>query len=114
MNPFEEIPDFTKNLPEIDFPFEGVRGWLMSDGGQQTVFVEFLETIDVPEHVHSEQWEIPVSGQVDLKMDGETISRIPGQPFFIPSGKAHGALVHKGYKAIIVFNEPDRYKPKHK
>jgi len=106
------IPDFIRELPELDLPFDGIHGWLMQTGKQQVVFMVATETVDVPDHTHSEQWETPVAGQVDVRMNGVTTPHTPGMSFFVPAGVSHGALVHKGYKAIIIFNEPDRYKAK--
>ena len=79
---------------------------------QQVVFVEFGERLDVPEHAHGEQWEFVIAGKVELKIDGGTETFGPGDNFFIPAGKPHAATVHGGYKALIVFNERDRYKAK--
>ena len=106
------IPEFIQKGIEIELPLPGVRGWMIGDGRQQAVFVEFGQTIDVPEHSHAEQWEIPIAGRVDVKRRGGVETYQPGNSFFIPAGQLHGATVHAGYKAIMVFNEPDRYKPK--
>ncbi len=106
------FPEFVKDLPEIDLPIPGAKGWMVQSDGQQIVFVEFAEKVDVPEHVHSEQWEFTLEGRVDLKVNGEIVTYTAGENFFIPAGVAHGALVHAGYKAMIMFNEPDRYGPK--
>lgn len=51
----EPFPEFVKNFPEINLPIPGAKGWMIQSDGQQIVFVEFAETIDVPEHSHSEQ-----------------------------------------------------------
>jgi len=110
-DPFE-FPEFIRTLPEIEAPIAGMRGWTIPGGTKQTVFVEFVETVEVPEHSHSEQWEIPVAGRVELRMQGATTEHRTGDAFFIPAGVPHGATVHAGYKAIIMFNEPDRYRLK--
>ncbi len=75
------------------------------------VFASFDKELNVPEHKHGAQWEVVVAGQVELTMDGTTRTYRPGQHFAIPADKLHSALVHAGYKAIIVFEEKDRYKP---
>ncbi len=108
----EPFPEFVKNLPEIDLPVPGARGWMIQGAGQQVVFAQFDETVDVPEHSHSEQWEFALGGRVDLKMDGQVLTHTAGENFYIPAGKPHGATVHAGYHAMMVFNESDRYKPK--
>ena len=105
----EKFPDFVKELPQIDFPFAGVTGWLIQGGRQQVVLVEFDEDVDVPEHSHEEQWEIVVSGSVRLHMGGKETEYEAGETFFVPAGIPHAASVRAGYRAVIVFNEPDRY-----
>jgi len=106
------MPDFVRKNPEVDFPFPGVRGWLIQSDRQQTVFVEFLENVEVPEHTHADQWEFVVAGKAELHREGGTEVFEPGDNFFVPAGQPHAATVHAGYQALIVFDAPDRYQPK--
>ena len=106
------LPDFVKNNPPVAFPFAGVLGWLLQNDRQQTVFVEFTDTIEVPAHSHADQWEIVVAGRVELHRAGGTEIFGPGDNFFVPAGQEHGATVHAGYQAVIVFDAPDRYLPR--
>jgi quercetin dioxygenase-like cupin family protein len=108
----DSIPEFVKSLPEIDIPIPGARGWLLQGERHQVAFVEFSDNVEVPEHSHEDQWEIPVAGAVELNVDGDTRKYAPGDQFFLPAGKPHGARVHAGYRAIIVFDSPDRYTAK--
>ena len=105
----ERFPDFLSTLPEVDLPFPGARGWMIQGDRMQVVFAEFSADLEVPEHAHAEQWEFVVSGRAELRMQGETREYTTGQNFYIPAGVPHGATVHAGYRAMIVFNEPDRY-----
>jgi quercetin dioxygenase-like cupin family protein len=109
---YEDIPDFLQALPEVDLPFAGAHGWLLQGTGQQVVFIDFTETVDVPDHSHQEQWEFVVAGKVEFRMGGETTVHTAGDNFFVPADTLHGATVHAGYKALIVFNAPDRYLPR--
>ncbi len=104
-----EFPAFIKTNPEVDFPFAGVRGWLIKSDRQQTVFVEFTETVEVPEHTHADQWEMVIAGKAELHREGATEIFGPGDNFFVPAGQPHAATVHEGYRAVIVFDAPDRY-----
>lgn len=109
----EFFPQFIRSLPQIDLPLPGVTGWLIQGRDHQVAFVEFLETVEVPDHSHDDQWEIPVSGEVELRRaGGPTELHTAGEAFFIPAGQVHGATVHAGYRAIIAFNSPDRYQVK--
>ena len=106
------FPGFVKALPEIDLPLEGVKGWLLQGDGQQVAFFEFEDDVEVPDHSHGEQWELVVSGEVALRVEGkETVYR-KGDSFHIPTGVVHGAKVKAGYRAVAVFDQADRYKAK--
>ena len=107
-----EMPDFIMELPEIEIPIEGVTGRLLQAGSKQVVFTFFDRDVHIPEHTHAEQLEIVLEGEVELFSDGERKRYVKGERFFIPAGRPHSADVKKGYKALIVFNEPDRYSPK--
>lgn len=110
MSDKDVFPEFIRSLPQIDLPLPGVTGWLVQGQDKQVVFVEFLEMVEVPDHAHEDQWELPVSGEVELRREGGPAElHIAGQPFFIPAGQVHGATVHAGYRAIIAFTAPDRY-----
>ena len=108
----DEFPEFIRALPEIDLPFPNCRGWLMQGGQQQTVFVEFPGGLEMPEHTHAEQWEFPLAGKVTLHRGGTSTEYLPGDNFFVPADEPHGATVAPGYKAMMIFNCPDRYRPK--
>jgi mannose-6-phosphate isomerase-like protein (cupin superfamily) len=112
MTGIERFPEFVTALPEVELPFAGARGWLLQGTDQQTVFIEFSETVNVPEHEHAEQWEFALAGRVELHRQGISREYTTGENFFIPAGSPHSARVYAGYKALIVFNAPDRYKPK--
>jgi quercetin dioxygenase-like cupin family protein len=109
MSAVERFPDFIGRLPALDLPFPGVTGRVIQDAGHQVVFLDFPETIEVPEHTHEDQWEFALAGKVELRREGRTEVYGPGGQFFIPAGTPHAATVHAGYKALIVFAAPDRY-----
>jgi quercetin dioxygenase-like cupin family protein len=106
------FPDFVSSCPELELPFHGARGWLVQGEGQQVIFIEFSEAVEVPEHSHEQQWEFIVAGRVILHMEGGSREYVTGDNFFIPSGVPHGATVQAGYKALIIFNSPERFRQK--
>jgi quercetin dioxygenase-like cupin family protein len=108
----KEFPNFIRGLPEIELPISGVRGWLIQGSHHQVIFVEFDENIEFPEHTHDEQWEFPLVGRVILHIQGNSEEYHPGDNFYIPANIPHSATVFAGYKAIIIFNSPDRYSTK--
>lgn len=111
-DPMRDFPGFIKALPELDIPLDGVSGWLLQGEAQQVAFVQFGKDTIVPEHSHRAQWELVVVGEVVLKMDGKESIYTEGQSFYIPEGVPHSALVKGGYRSIIFFDQPDRYKAK--
>jgi quercetin dioxygenase-like cupin family protein len=104
-----EFPGFIRRLPEIEIGIEGVSGHLLQGAHHQVAFVHFDRDTDVPEHSHRAQWEVVITGEVRLRMGGNEETYTAGQSFFIPEGVGHGAFVHAGYRAIIVFDQSDRY-----
>jgi quercetin dioxygenase-like cupin family protein len=108
----DKFPKFITALPEIELPIPGARGWLLQGDEQQVVFVEFDEDAEVPEHTHDEQWELAITGKVVLHREGAATEYSAGDNFFIPAGAPHAGAVKARYKALIVFNSRDRYKPK--
>ena len=112
MKQVKEIPGFVKTMVEADLPFPGVHGWMLQGEKQQAVVIEFTETVDVPEHAHDEQWEFVIAGTALLKREGTEQEYGPGENFFIPAGQPHAARVNAGYRALILFNAPDRYTAK--
>jgi quercetin dioxygenase-like cupin family protein len=107
-----EFPEFIKSLPELDIPFDGVSGHLLQGESQQVAFVSFEKDTNVPEHSHRAQWEHVIEGKMVLRMNGEARTYWQGESFFIPEGVKHGAHVMAGYRAIICFDQADRYQPR--
>jgi quercetin dioxygenase-like cupin family protein len=111
MESIGEFPEFIRKMPRVALPFDGARGWLMQGEKHQAVFVEFDDETEVPEHSHAEQWEFPLAGSVRVHMGGGSVAYRPGEHFYIPAGVPHRATVSGGYRAMMLFNSPDRYKP---
>ena len=105
-------PDFIRNLPEVDVPVKGVRGWLLESGRQQVVFFEIKPDAVVPPHSHCAQWGIMLEGEMDLTIDGNTLRVEKGDHYFIPEGAKHSAQFNSPVSVIDIFDAPDRYKCK--
>jgi hypothetical protein len=112
MQSIQEFPEFVRKLPKIALPFRGARGWLMQAVGRQTVFIEFDKRTAMPEHVHAEQWEFPLAGSVVVRSRWGEMEYLAGDNFYLPADEPHSATVSDGYKAMIIFNCADRYRPK--
>jgi quercetin dioxygenase-like cupin family protein len=107
----DEFPAFVLDLPRIAIPLEYVTGYLIQGARHQVVFVHFERETVVPTHSHRAQWELVVTGEVRLEMGGGVRTYTPGESFYISEGKEHGATVGADYRAIIIFDQPDRYLP---
>lgn len=107
-----DFPEFIHSLPELDIPIEGVSGHLLQGAAHQVAFVHFESAVDVPEHSHRAQWELVISGSVRLRRGGTEETYSAGQSFFVPAGEEHGAFVNAGYRAVIFFDQADRYAAK--
>lgn len=106
------FPAPVASFPRADIPLEGVSAWLLQgEKAGQVVFAHFEKDTPVATHSHGAQLEIVLAGEVELTIGSHTRTYRKGEHFAIPSGKPHAALVRAGYKAVIVFEERDRYKP---
>jgi quercetin dioxygenase-like cupin family protein len=76
------------------------------------VFFEIEPIGTIPPHSHGEQWGIVVEGEMDLTIGGQTRRCRPGDSYHIPAGVEHGATFLSHFRAIDVFADRDRYKPK--
>ena len=97
------------DLPEVNIPFEGARGYLSQGDDKQVIFMEFEKDVEIPEHSHESQWEIVVAGKVDYYEGGVKHAYKRGDRFFIPKGTKHSAKVYAGYASVAFFNQKDRY-----
>ncbi len=102
-------PEFITDMPEIDVPMEGVKGWLSQASGHQVVFFEIQPIGEVPMHSHGEQWGVVVEGEMDLTIGDSTRRYGPGDSYHIPAGVEHGATFLSRFRAIDVFADSDRY-----
>jgi quercetin dioxygenase-like cupin family protein len=106
------FPEPILDLPEVDIPIEGAKGYLCQGENNQIIFMEFEKDAEIPEHSHGSQWEIVVHGKVDYYEGGVKYTYTKGDRFYIPRGTKHSAKVYAGYASVAFFNQKDRYKKK--
>lgn len=104
--------DFIKALPQADIPMKGPLAYLLSGGPCQVVFYDLPAGAKVPPHSHGAQWGIIVDGEIELTIGGETRTYRQGDAYFIGAGVAHSAELKAACRAIDVFAEPERYRPR--
>ena len=107
-------PDLIRNLPEADINWPGLRGWTLVSENGQAVFMECDQETRVGEHSHGAQFGVVLKGSLELTVEGEMRKLQPGDTYAIPEGAVHSAVLSAGFKALDVFEEPDRYKIKNK
>jgi quercetin dioxygenase-like cupin family protein len=101
-----------QNLPQVDTPFDGMDGRMISGPDGQAVFFRAEERVEVPAHAHGAQWGVVVTGLLHLTIDGERGTYEPGETYDIPDGAEHSAILEAGTCVIDVFQDPNRYSPK--
>jgi quercetin dioxygenase-like cupin family protein len=103
------FPEMLRNLPEIDVPVEGIRGWLLQSGTSQASFFDIAAHTTLPPHSHCAQWGILVEGEMVLTIGGRPHTIRKGDWYYIPAGVEHSATFPVRVHAIDVFDAPDRY-----
>ena len=107
------FPDIVRKLPEADLLLKGAKVFISQTETHQIAFMEFSADTDVPEHSHASQWEIVLEGHVEVIIEGKRSIYGKGDRFYIPKDVKHSAKIHAGYAEMAIFNQNDRYKPKH-
>lgn len=108
----DAFPEMITRLPEADIPFPGVRGWLSQGPDHQVLFMDIEPIGEVAPHSHGEQWGIVVAGEMELTIGSDTRRYRPGDSYYIPAGVVHSAKFLSHFRAIDVFADAERYKPK--
>lgn len=106
------FPEVISSLPQANLPISGATAYLNQGNGNQILFMEFKEDVELTEHSHEEQWGIVLEGQINLKFDRVEKTYNKGDRYFIPSGVKHSGKIFAGYADITFFNQPDRYQSK--
>ncbi|NIO47983.1 MAG: cupin domain-containing protein [Candidatus Aminicenantes bacterium] len=105
-------PEMVRDLPEIDVPLEGVRGWLLQSKDKQVAFFDIEPVGKVPPHSHCAQWGFVVEGEMSLTIGEKTTVHRKGDWYYIPEGVVHSATFLTRVNAIDIFDDPARYKVK--
>ncbi len=105
-------PEMIRNLPEIDIPVLGIRGWLLQGGATQAVFFDIEPVGEIPPHSHCSQWGVVVAGEMRLTIGDETRTYRAGDWYYIPAGVVHAATFPTRVQVIDVFDGPARYQAK--
>ena len=105
-------PEMIKNLPEIEIPIDGIRGWLLQSKDKQVVFFDIEPVGKMPDHSHCGQWGIMIDGEMELTIDGNPKIYRKGDSYFIPAGIVHSANFLTKVNVMDVFDDPERYKTK--
>lgn len=105
------FPEFTKQLPVVDIPLDQAKGRLLQAGDHQVVFWE-IDPGRFPTHTHGAQYSVILDGKATLCIGEERRDLKKGDEFFIPADVEHSIEIHSKLRAIDVFAEPDRFKPR--
>lgn len=99
-------------LPQVDTPFTGLEGRMISGPDGQAVFFHAEDRVEVSPHSHGAQWGIVVTGTLHLTVDGVAGTYAPGETYDIPDGAEHSAVLEAGCAVIDCFAEAGRYNAK--
>lgn len=107
----DDWPDWIQQLPIVDTPFPGGRGYLLAGPHGQVVFWHFPAGASVPRHQHGPQIGVVIAGQVDLTAGHNIRAVCGGEYFSLGDQVPHAAVVAPGTLVIEVFADPDRHTP---
>ena len=105
-------PQMLRDLPEIDIPIEGIRGWLLKSEDKQVVFFDIEPVGKMPDHSHCAQWGFVLDGKMKLTIGNDIKIYHKGDCYFIPEDIVHSAEFLTKVFVIDVFDDPNRYQTK--
>jgi quercetin dioxygenase-like cupin family protein len=108
------FPEMLERLPDIDINLPGVKGKLLQGQAMQVVFFDVENTGDIPPHHHQAQWGVILEGEAEMTIDGQIQTLRQGDSYFIPAGAVHSIRILSPMKALDIFDEAERYRPKQK
>jgi quercetin dioxygenase-like cupin family protein len=103
-------PEWVNKLPQVNTPFPGAFGRLISSPHGQVVLWEFAEGATVRPHRHGPQMGFVLSGRTVMTIEGKTKEWLAGDFFHIGDQEEHSAIVDPGTYIIEIFKESDRHK----
>jgi quercetin dioxygenase-like cupin family protein len=106
----EFFPPFLRRLPAPRSPV-AMDAHIVPSEHVLTMFYEFHEDLEVPEHAHGAQWGVVLVGEMELEISGRAATYRRGDTYYVPDGARHVARLRAGYKGIDVFADAHRYEP---
>jgi quercetin dioxygenase-like cupin family protein len=104
-----EFPRFIRNLPRPELPLEDAEAWIMQGDNGQILLLQVNHEQRIAEHAHGDQWGIVIEGEMELTIGGKAETYRRGDSYFIPAGTPHNALLYKGFRALDLFADKNRY-----
>ena len=97
------FPAPIRKLPEADIPVNGLQAYLSQSSSHQIIFMQFEQTVDLPEHAHAAQVGFVLEGRIDLLIAGESHIYLKGDRYLIPAGVFHSAKIYAGSCQYHIF-----------
>lgn len=103
------LPEAIRNLPLVELPVSGARGYCLQDDQKQVVFFTFEEGVSFPDHSHCEQRGLVIMGEMTIEIGGQTNLYQAGDQYSVPDGVTHRASFSKPTVLIDMSDAPNRY-----
>jgi quercetin dioxygenase-like cupin family protein len=104
------FPEFIAALPAPQSPVD-MSAHIVPSEHVLTMFFEITDDVEIPEHAHGAQWGVVLDGELELTIDGVSLTYRRGDSYFVPDGSPHTARIKGGYAGIDVFADAHRYEP---
>lgn len=103
------LPEMITCLPEIDMPVDGVRGYLIQGGMNQSVFFVVDAGVFLPEHIHAAQWGVVLEGEFEIRIHGKKHIYQKGDTYYIPADTPHSGYYLTEAVTFDVFDDKDNF-----
>jgi hypothetical protein len=107
-----DFPSFVKKLPEADWSYTGVKGWVLFSEKGQYVFNEAFADTTIPFHSHATQSGVVIAGKIEIIIGTKNQTYSQGDTYFIPGGTVHKMHLFPGYKGMDYYTDRNCYRIK--
>jgi catechol 2,3-dioxygenase-like lactoylglutathione lyase family enzyme/quercetin dioxygenase-like cupin family protein len=100
-----------RGLPQVDV-HPSVNGYLAQGDDYQVVFMEFDDSVEMPDMAHTDHWGVVVDGSLELTVAGKHRLLRPGESFHIPRGARYRLRGRKGYRMVTIVFDKEHFRLK--
>jgi quercetin dioxygenase-like cupin family protein len=105
----EKLPEMITSLPEIEMPYDSIKGYLNQGESNQSIFFIAKSGTYLPVHSHASQWGIVIEGEFEIIIGDEKKVYKKGDSYFVPAGTLHAGNYITDVISFDIFDDKNKF-----